>query len=303
MRIAITGANGFVGREVRRHLSGNDLVCIDSNLGGAPGLEGDIRDRALLDAAFAGGCDAVVHLATIPGGAAEADPRLAWEVNVDASGALIECAAAAGDRPRFIFASSIAVFGDLPGHVDDSTPTAPRMLYGAHKAMIEQYLETQTRRGAVSGVALRFPGIVARPQAPSGMKSAFMSNVFHHILSETPLAVPVSPMATMWLMSVRRAAVQLVHAINGEDTGAVTLPSLRCTMADLVDEIARASERSANVINYAPDASIEAAFGRQPPLLTKKAEARGYTASESLHALVQSALATIAESPENEARN
>lgn len=181
MRIIITGGGGFVGLALASALEGqHDLVLVDHKLGTRTGVVGNLCDPATIDRAFAGGCDAVVHLATVPGGAAEQDPMTAKNVNIDATMALAEAAAQSGASPRFIFASSIAVFGDpLPAFVDDNTPLAPRMIYGAHKALMEQWLATQTRRGAISALSLRLPGIIARPRGPSGMKSAFMSDVFH----------------------------------------------------------------------------------------------------------------------------
>ncbi len=121
MRIIITGSGGFVGRALVSELAGHhDLVLIDNRLDGQPGIEGDLCDPATLERAFAGGCDAVVHLATVPGGATELDPLAAKRVNIDATMALVDAAAQAGQRPRFLFASSIAVFGDpLPPLVDD----------------------------------------------------------------------------------------------------------------------------------------------------------------------------------------
>ncbi len=97
------------------------------------------------------GCDAIVHLATVPGGAAESDPALAWRVNVDATRTLFDAAARASTPIRLVFASSIAVFGDhLPTPLDEDTPVAPSMLYGAHKAMMETWLATLGRRGVAA---------------------------------------------------------------------------------------------------------------------------------------------------------
>lgn len=294
MRIILTGAGGFVGSALRASLASHDIVGIDSALHGAPGIEGDLCDRATLQAAFAGGCDAVVHLATVPGGGAEADPALAKRVNVDATMALVDIAAQAGNRPRFLFASSIAVFGDsLPAIVEDRTPVAPSMLYGAHKAMMETWLETQSRRGAVSGLALRLSGLVARPRGPSGMKSAFMSDVFHALYAGKAITLPVSPEATMWLTSVSRMATNLAYALQIEATGTVTLPALRISMRDLVEEIARASRTKSSKASYAPDPALEAGFGRMPQLATPAADALGFTHDGTIGALVASALATL----------
>jgi len=69
MRIIITGGGGFVGRALASALEGqHDLVLVDHKLGTRTGVEGDLCDPAILNRAFADGCDAVVHLATVPGG-------------------------------------------------------------------------------------------------------------------------------------------------------------------------------------------------------------------------------------------
>lgn len=294
MKIVLTGAGGFIGSALRRRLMDHDVVAVDSDLRGAPGVEGDLCEPETLARAFSGGCDAVVHLATVPGGAAEADPALAKRVNLDATMALVDAAASAGTRPRFIFASSIAVLGDqLTSHVDDASPLAPRMIYGAHKAMMEQWIATQTRRGAISGLALRLPGIVARPRAPSGMKSAFMSDIFHAFAARKAIELPVSQGATMWLMSVDRVAANLAHALAIEATGSLTLPALRVSMGDLVAAIAEATGANQALAIYRPDPSLEAGFGRQPPLFTPAADALGFAHDNSLAALAASAFESL----------
>ncbi len=296
MRVILTGAGDIIGQEVRRCLENkHEVVAIDHMLHGAAGVEGDLCDKVTLENAFANGCDAVIHLATVPGGAAELDPARAKRVNIDATMALVDAAALAGNGPRFIFASSVAVFGDaLPALVDDGTVPAPVMIYGAHKAMMESWIETQTRRAAISGLSLRLPGIVARPKGPWGMKSAFMSDVFHALNACLPIELPVSSEATMWLMSLRRLAANLVHALQIEATGTCTLPAIRTSMRDLVQAIASATRTDPALATYAPDMALEAGFGRQPPLRTSAAEALGFSNDGSVDALVASALLTLA---------
>lgn len=295
MKILVTGAGGFVGRALLAELAGkHQIVAVDAKLDDIGGIEGDICDPAMLKEAVGDGCDAVVHLATVPGGAAELDPAWAKRVNIDTTMALIDAVAAARQTPRFVFASSIAVFGDpLPAHIDDRTPLAPRMLYGAHKAMIETWIEAQTRCGAICGLSLRLPGIVARPKGPSGMKSAFMSDLFHALAAKQAIELPVSPQATMWLMSVRRVARNIVHAIETRATGSVTLPALRVSMSALVDAVARATGADSALVTYVPEHALEAAFGRQPQLSTPQAEAMGFAHDGTLDDLVASAIATL----------
>lgn len=299
MRIVVTGAGGFVGRALIATIgAAHEIVALDCTPTGAGKLEavvGDLGDAAVLARAFARGCDAVVHLATVPGGAAEQNPAEAWRVNVDATMALIDAAAACGNRPRFVFASSIAVFGDpLPAHVDDDTPLAPQLVYGAHKAMIEMWVATQSRRGAIDGVSLRLPGIVARPAGPSGMKSAFMSNIFHAARARSPFVAPVSAAATMWMMSVDCVAANIARALTcSTATPAFTLPALCVRFGDLVAEIAKATGSDPALFKYDSDPALEAAFGNQPPLMTAAADKLGFAHDGDLSALVASALASI----------
>ncbi|WP_066805349.1 NAD-dependent epimerase/dehydratase family protein [Sphingomonas asaccharolytica] len=303
MRVVVTGAGGFVGRSLLLRLAdeGHQVVALDHIAPGAHGgdvLVGDLTDPGIIARALAGGCDAVVHLATMPGGAAEVDPIGARRINIDATIALSEAAAAAGAEPRFVFASSIAVLGSpLPPVVDDDTPLRPQLVYGAHKAMIEQWLATLSRRGAVDAVSIRLPGIVARPPGPSGMKSAFMSEVFHALRAGVPFTSPIAADATMWLMSIDTVVNAFLHALTLEaplpDSRAITLPALQVRMDELIAAIARQTGADTSRVAYAPDRDLQAAFGAYPPLSSPTAEALGFAHDGSTAALVTSAIATI----------
>ena len=310
MPIIITGAGGFVGRQLVDDLlaDGREIVALDTRLDDAtarPGLtavEGDIADPRVIDRAFERGCDALVHLATVPGGAAEADPAASRRVNIDAMYALLERAKATGGTPRVVYASSIAVLGDpLPANgVDDATPLSPKMIYGGHKAMMEVAVACHSNRDEIDGVTVRLPGILARPKGPSGLKSAFMSDLFHALRAGEAFVCPVSERATIWAQSVAQCSRNLVHALAVDaalmpPTRAVTLPALRVSMGDLAAEIARQTGASPELVSYRPDPALEQGFGAQPPLSTPAAEAAGFRHDGSLSDLVRRALARIAK--------
>jgi nucleoside-diphosphate-sugar epimerase len=317
MTIIITGAAGFVGRELVADLlkAGARVVGMDAHvgaLGSHPNLRtvaGDIASADVRAEAFKGGCTALVHLATVPGGAAEADQQASRRINIDAMYDLLEAAKAAGKaqgiRPRVVYASSIAVFGDpLPAKgVDDTTPLAPKMIYGGHKAMMELAVNMMHQRGEIEGITVRLPGILARPKGPSGMKSAFMSDLFHALRAGKAFVCPVSEKATIWAQSVSQCARNLAHALTMNAalmplTRAVTLPAQRISMGNLAAQIAAQCGTSIDLVSYAPDAALEAAFGANPPLSTPTAERAGFAHDGDLATLVAKALAVIARDEE-----
>jgi nucleoside-diphosphate-sugar epimerase len=230
VRIGVTGAGGFVGsalieRLAARHVPGAataaTVVAVDARLpetmpAGVVRAEGDLADLPFLDSLFETPFDAFIHLAAVPGGAAEADYPLGWRVNVDATVAILDRLAGQPAPARLVFASSIAVFGaPLPvDRVDDETLPLPSMSYGAQKLMMEALIADHARRGKIDGLALRLPGIIARPRVKGGHLSAYMSDILHAVRAGEEFVCPVSEDATSWFMSRGRCVDNLIHALT-----------------------------------------------------------------------------------------
>lgn len=154
MRILITGAAGRIGRRLIQELlsHGHDLHGCDQVE--APGLEipytvADIRSLEAMEAVSAG-CEAVVHLAAIPG-PGPANSRDHWpdivQRNILGTYHVLEAAARQGVR-RVVFASSLCAEGWLPGaHVhrpryfplDEEHPLQTEEPYGMSKQIGEIY--------------------------------------------------------------------------------------------------------------------------------------------------------------------
>lgn len=180
MRVALTGATGFIGRYIAHHLAeaGCELRCWRRAGGDDGGFDG-IRDLQWLDGelgdlasakALVAGCDAVVHAALFRTGVgfrgAEGDVVEFAQKNVLGSLQLIE-AARKEEVDRFIFVSTCAVheqiLDDRP--LDETHPLRPTSHYGAHKGAIEQFVHSYGLGQGYPICALRPTGVygVARP--------------------------------------------------------------------------------------------------------------------------------------------
>lgn len=297
MLTVVTGAAGFVGQAVVREMivRGHpgkvrllDRSEVDCPAAAFESRSCDLTNLHDLRAALAGATH-VIHLAALPGGASETDPRASRLVNLDATLDLIDLLATM--RVRLLHASSIAVLGStLPEIVDDATPANPGMTYGAHKRMSEIAIADAVRRGDLDALALRLPGIVARPRTTQGFGSAFVSDLFWAIQAGQRYTVPVSADGWTWLLSARQCAGNLLHALSLRACSPIaTMPALHVRIGDLVGEVERQSGRSA-MIDFAPDPRTQAIFASYPPLSTATADALGLCHDGDLTKLVSAVL-------------
>lgn len=160
MRIAITGANGFIGRQLMgvlpqalglvRHATQSSVA--------SPLIPVDYHNPAELKAALAG-CRAIVHLA----GKAHGQGANHWEdfraINVDLSLQLAEAALAAG-LTRFIYVSSIKALGEStpPGQPFTlASVPAPQDHYGRSKLLAEQTLQQRLKGTGMELIIVRPP--------------------------------------------------------------------------------------------------------------------------------------------------
>jgi nucleoside-diphosphate-sugar epimerase len=315
MRVLVTGAGGFIGTTLLQLLAEGGgiggravdaIAAVDRQLPAARpaatpmvlNIAGDLGDATVQKAIANFAPEVCFHLAAVPGGAGEADPAASRRVNLDATLDLFDLLGtlACSRPPMVVYASTIAVYGaDLPDPVTDTTPLRPSMVYGAHKLACEILLADATRRGLLDGRALRLPGIVARPRTPSGLASAFMSDLLHALAAGEPFTCPVGPQATAWWMSARRCAENLMHAAamhpGADSRRAWPLPVLRLSVSDMVGTLSRMyGVDGERLVRYAPQPALEAVFGRYPRLDDRAARALGLRDDGDAEALVRRSL-------------
>ena len=144
-KILVTGATGQIGSELvpelrRRYGAENVVVGIHSrpprdDLGSGPMEKIDVTKKEMVEGVVKGyGIDTIFHMAAILSVAGEANPWLAWDVNVNGTYNVLEVARETGVDKVFV-PSSIAAFG--PETPRENTPQdtvlRPRTMYGLTK--------------------------------------------------------------------------------------------------------------------------------------------------------------------------
>lgn len=164
MRVLVTGHRGYIGSVlvgVLKHAR-HDVVGLDSDLyagcdfgrirDDTPSFDMDVRDVEFTDLLS---FDAVIHLAALPEYFEGClDDSLTWDINAHAGLRLAECCKQA-NVPRFLLASSCAVYGDSSGapQTEESTPR-PLTAYAKAKLFLERELLGMSE-GAFTPVILR----------------------------------------------------------------------------------------------------------------------------------------------------
>ena len=274
MQIIITGGAGFLGQRLAKALlSGNikfdKLLLVDivepQKSNSDERLECrqlDLSEPGAAKIIISSETKLVFHLAAVVSSHAEKEFDAGWKVNLDITRHLLEACRHARQDIRFVFSSSLAVFGGrLPDVVNDSTAVTPMSSYGTQKAMGELLVNDYSRKGFVDGISLRLPTICVRPGRPNLAASSFVSSIIREPLRGEEAVCPVSTKLSLFLSSPATVINNLVHAAS-IDTGnlvwkTINLPGITITVGEMLAALKRVTdEKTVARVKFVPDESI-----------------------------------------------
>jgi UDP-glucose 4-epimerase len=179
MRIALSGAAGFVGSTIARYLllMGHSVKAIDNLSTGKvenvpPGCDWFVEDCALSDYSL---CDAVVHAAAYPDVSAnwkhpgERDRQ--WMSNADLTRRVLDKVPVGC---TFVLLSTCSVYGG--GTVSEGSLIRSTSPYAASKIAAEALVQAYTEAGRIKGRILRLVNVVG-PRYSHGHVADFVKQV------------------------------------------------------------------------------------------------------------------------------
>lgn len=252
-RYLLTGGAGFIGAAIAERLvDRGDAVVIVDNL--STGTRDNVPDRARLMMADVGderfwtafdneGIDAILHLgAQSSGEISHADPLADFDTNARGTFLVLRWAERYGIK-RFLFASSMAVYGSADAPIAEDRQLAPSSFYGASKAAAEAAVSFFGRQGGATTIFRMF-NVYGPGQNIANLRQGMASIYLAYLLAGEPIVVKgsldryrdlifIDDVVDAWVQAIDRPAAR--GATYNLGTGR------RTTVRDLLDALLRAA--------------------------------------------------------------
>ena len=306
--ILITGAAGEIGQALIKSLAAtgsNQVLSLD--LHDLPDdmddysthILGDVLDKNLFARLVTEyDFDVIYHLAALLSTRSEFAPELAHQVNVNGTLLLMQMAAEQsqrrGEPVRFIFPSSIAVYG-LPDletkardfYVREWDWNYPTTMYGCNKLYCEMlgtyfgshYQQlSRTTPTMVDFRAVRFPGLISAYTTPSGGTSDYGPEMLHAAAQGKPYACFVREDSVIPFMAMPDAVTSLLQLAAAERAAlrrtVYNVTSFSLTAVQFRDEVLKAFPNAQ--ITFEPDVQRQGIVDSWPAGLADKAARRDW---------------------------
>jgi len=263
MKIIVTGGAGFIASHIVDAFlrEGHEVFIIDDLSSGrreninpnATFYHMDIRKRSELEEIFSLVQPDIVdhHAAQINVRRSVEDPVYDASINIIGTLNILELSRRYGVK-KVIFASTGgAIYGEVDGLADESTPTLPISPYGARKRAVEIYLNYYNTVFGLNYVALRYANVYGPRQDPFG-EAGVIAIFSERILSGKPCIIYGDGEQTrdyVYVMDVVDANIKALTC----PTGIYNIgTSIETSVNQLIEFLKEASGRDFPVIYDAP---------------------------------------------------
>ncbi len=226
-KILVTGAVGQIGSELTmalRERYGNENVAAGGRktppseklLNSGPFEVVDCIDKnAVSDVVKKYSIDTIYHLAAILSAAAEANPVLAWDVNINGMSNVLEVAR---EYNCAVFVpSSIGAFGSSTplDNTPQDTIQRPSTMYGVTKVAGELLCDYYFARFGVDTRGVRYPGIISNETLPGGGTTDYAVEIYYEAVKNKKYTCNLPAGAfldMMYMPDAIKAAIDLMEA-------------------------------------------------------------------------------------------
>lgn len=226
-KILVTGALGQIGSELTMYLrkiygSENVIASDLRKVEGSKVLEaGPFESINVLDSQQTAGAvtkhnvNSIVHLAALLSATGEANPAMAWNVNM---GGLFNVLEIAREKGCSVFTpSSIAAFGpDTPKvKTPQDTLQRPTTMYGVTKVAGELLCDYYHKKFGVDTRGVRFPGLISYETLPGGGTTDYAVHIYYDALQKGKYASFIAEgtlMDMMYMPDALHAIASLIEA-------------------------------------------------------------------------------------------
>ncbi|MEL6250928.1 MAG: NAD-dependent epimerase/dehydratase family protein [Bacteroidota bacterium] len=264
-KILVIGALGQIGKELTEALRikyGKERVIAsdirEPDFDNAPHITLNVLDKeALISCIREHEIKIIFNLAAILSAKGEANPQMAWQINMDGLLNSLE-AARATDIQRIFWPSSIAVFG--PTSPRQNTPQDcimdPNTVYGISKLAGERWCAYYSEKYSLDIRSLRYPGLIGYKGAAGGGTTDYAVDIFHEALKSGEFTCFLDKgtyLPMMYMPDAINATLRLMEATK-EELSVKTSYNL-AGISFSPDEIAAAIKKHIPdfQITYAPD--------------------------------------------------